>query len=161
MKKKLNIFCVLMLLLILAEIVIGVFVNFEENIQSFNQGMEDGMNGAEPIHYTPLGRVLVVVFGIPAFFGIVAAIIAFIRFIWNVNRDKVFVWQNVSMLRWTGWGIMVGYVYTLVMDFFHSIPLTKSFYEASDYFIFAIFCLIVAETFAIGLKLKEEQDLTI
>ena len=26
---------------------------------------------------------------------------------------------------------------------------------------FGVFCLIVAEVFAIGLKLKEEQDLTI
>jgi hypothetical protein len=160
MKKKLNLFCVLMLVLILAEIVIGVFVNFEENIQTFNQGMEGAQEG-EPINYTPLGRVLVVVFGVPAFFGIIAAIIAFIRFIWNVNRDKVFVWQNVSMLRWTGWGIMFGYAYSLVMEYFHNIPLTKSFYDASDYFIFAFFCLIVAEAFAVGLKLKEEQELTI
>jgi hypothetical protein len=37
----------------------------------------------------------------------------------------------------------------------------EAFDEAIGLMIFSVFNLIVAEAFAIGLKLKEEQDLTI
>ena len=41
------------------------------------------------------------------------------------------------------------------------IPADKIYNETMDDFIFSVFCLITAEVFVIGLKLKEEQDLTI
>ena len=83
------------------------------------------------------------------------------RFILNVNRDKVFVWQNVALLRWAGWGLLIPYIIIIVSELLNHVPIRQIYIEDSDSLIFGVFCLIMAEVFAIGLKLKEEQDLTI
>ena len=42
MKKKLNIFCVLMLVLMAAELIMGIVMNYAESAQAFRQGWEEG-----------------------------------------------------------------------------------------------------------------------
>ena len=42
MKKKLNVFCVLMLVLKAAQVIIGNVMSFGENAAAFRQGWEDG-----------------------------------------------------------------------------------------------------------------------
>ena len=83
------------------------------------------------------------------------------RFVLNVNRDKVFVWENVPLLRWTGWGLLISTVIIAVHDLVERIPADRIYNENMDDIIFSVFCLMMAEVFVIGLKLKEEQDLTI
>ena len=51
--------------------------------------------------------------------------------------------------------------YSDVYDLLHHVSLEQVYKEDTDNIILGVFCLIVAEVFAIGLKLKEEQDLTI
>jgi hypothetical protein len=107
-------------------------------------------------------------------FVIYAAIrgfISFVRFIINVNRDKIFVKENIPLLRWTGWGILIYNLFVLPSEminysmehgghqFMHS--LKYAYYRHEDAFILAIFCWIITEVFAIGIKLREEQELTI
>ena len=94
-------------------------------------------------------------------FLLIRSFLAFVRFILNVNRDKVFVWDNVPLLRWTGWGILIPIAVFSVYDLLVHVPADKIYNEGIDTFVFSLFCLIVAEVFAIGLKLKEENDLTI
>ena len=67
--------------------------------------------------------------------------------------------ENIA--RWTGWGILIPSVIFAAYDLLEHIPAEKVYNQTMDGFIFSLFCLIVAEVFAIGLKLKEEQDLTI
>lgn len=156
MKKQLNLFCVLILVLKAAQIIIGNVMSFGENAQAFKEGWEDG-GKAE----ANSGELLIVILGIACIFLIIRSLIAFIRFILNVNRDKVFVWENVPLLRWTGWGLLTATAIIAIHDLLEHIPIERIYNNSIDDFIFSVFCLIMAEVFIIGLKLKEEQDLTI
>jgi hypothetical protein len=156
MKKKLNLFCVLILVLKAAQIIIGNVMSFGENAQAFKEGWEDG-GKAE----ANSGDLLIGILGIACIFLIIRSLIAFVRFILNVNRDKVFVWENVPLLRWTGWGLLTATAIIAIHDLLEHIPVERIYNNSIDDFIFSVFCLIMAEVFIIGLKLKEEQDLTI
>jgi len=160
MKKKLNIFCVLMLVLMAAEVIMGIIMNYSESAQAFRQGWEDGSKGAAGSQGSSVD-ILSVVLGLIAIYLIIRAFVSFIRFILNVNCDKVFVWDNVRLLRWTGWGILVSGLIVSFYDMMEGFPMEKIYDNVIDDLIFSVFSLIVAEVFAIGLKLKEEQDLTV
>ena len=162
MKKKLNVFCVLLLVLKAAQIIIGNVMGFGENVQAFQQGWEEG-GKADVTTATGFGGELLIVFGgLACLFLIIRSLIAFVRFVLNVNRDKVFVLKNVSLLRSTGWRLLIAMVLCVPMELIlMGTKLETVFDEYVDPIIFSVFCLIIAEAFAIGLKLKEEQDLTI
>ena len=154
MKKRLNIFCVLMLLL-MATMVVMTFVT---GADAFQEGWNAGRN-AEPAN--TWGSLLGF---IAEMFAIVAALvsfISFIRFILNVNRNKVFVWENVNLLRLTACGLMILAVVATCDELYSGCSFVEVYDHFFDAFLFGVFNLIIAEVFAIGLKLKEEQDLTI
>ena len=111
----------------------------------------------------PYTNLLLIILGFVVIYFGIRATVSFIRFILNVNRDKVFIWENVRLLRWTGWGFLVAILCMSVHDLIVHVPLEKIYqdYSPMSDFTFGVFCLIVAEVFAIGLKLQEEQDLTI
>ena len=158
MKKKLNIFCVLLLVLMAAQFVVSFVYLSGDMSQAFREGWQDGHSETNSI--TAKEGIMAIV-ALIAGIGSVCSIIAFIRFILNVNRDKVFVWKNVSLLRWTGWGLLVYCVGAIVIRLFTTGSFCEAFLDHGDRLCTCIFYLIVAEVFAIGLKLKEEQDLTI
>ena len=154
MKKRLNIFCVLMLLL-MATMVVMTFVT---GADAFQEGWNAGRN-AEPAN--TWGSLLGF---IAEMFAIVAALvsfISFIRFILNVNRNKVFVWENVNLLRLTACGLMILAVVATCDELYSGCSFVDVYDHFFDAFLFGVFNLIIAEVFAVGLKLKEEQDLTI
>ena len=154
MKKRLNFFCVLMLLL-MATMVVMTFVT---GADAFQEGWEAGRN-AEPAN--TWGTLLEF---FAEMFAIVAALvsfISFIRFILNVNRNKVFVWENVNLLRLTACGLMILAVVAAGDELYTGCSMVEVYEHFFDAFIFGVFNLIVAEVFAVGLKLQEEQDLTI
>lgn len=161
MKKKLNLFCVLILVLKAAQIVIGNVMSFGENAQAFKQGWEDGGKPGADTDTGFWGELFIVILGLACIFLIIRSLIAFVRFILNVNRDKVFVLENVPLLRWTGWGLLSATVMIVIYDLVEHTPVDRIYNETMDDFIFSVFCLIMAEVFMIGLKLQEEQDLTI
>jgi hypothetical protein len=84
-----------------------------------------------------------------------------VRFILNVNHGEVFTWANVDLLRTVGWCIVVPtiIVFAIMSPDFDN--LWDSWAEAIGVVAEGIFILIMAEAFAIGMKLKEEQELTI
>ena len=163
MKRRLNIFCVLMLVLIAAQIIIEFCLGLSESAQAFKQGWEDGGKEGATLTYGWEMNLLLIIFAIAVVYFGIRATVSFIRFILNVNRDKVFIWENVRLLRWTGWGFLIAILCMSVHDLIVHIPLEKIYndYAPMSDLTFGVFCLIVAEVFAIGLKLKEEQDLTI
>ena len=91
----------------------------------------------------------------------IASFACFFRFILNVNRNEVFVWDNVLMLRLTGICLMVVVLLISLNELLNGNTFTEVYNDYFDMLIFCMFSLIVAETFAVGLRLKEEQDLTI
>lgn len=154
MKKRLNFFCVLMLLL-MATMVVMTFVT---GADAFQEGWEAGRN-AEP---TNTWAHLIEFFA--EMFAVVAALvsfISFIRFILNVNRNQVFVWENVNLLRLTACGLMILALVAAGDELYTGCSFVEVYDHFFDAFIFGVFNLIISEVFAIGLKIKEEQDLTI
>lgn len=102
----------------------------------------------------------------------IVAVVLFVKFIISINRSCIFEWVNVRRLRWMGTALVLSFTCS-------AIPFATAFYELSGVFqvsgysltiygaissltlVLGLMSLIVAEVFAIGLKMKEEQDLTI
>ena len=124
--------------------------------------------------------IVMVLIAVPLILGL----LAFWKFVIHINEDEIFVKKNYILLRWTGNGILL---YNVLLIPFHLLadninknlminstaPFTSNggqiqllhlkdgmFHDGYVLF-FAFFCLIIAEAFAIGIKLKEEQELTI
>lgn len=102
---------------------------------------------------------------------LVTAVVMFILLILNINRSRIFEWKNVRLLRWLGVLFTLSFVCELLPQMMNYSGL-KELFALNNYMIsplevkvtnllLGISCLIVAEIFAIGLRLKEEQDLTI
>ena len=75
--------------------------------------------------------------------------------------------ENIPLLRWSGWGLL----YAIIIEFpailinqrmeNKPVSLTSAFEQKYDAILLAILLLIIAEVFVIGIKLREEQELTI
>lgn len=154
MKTKLNCFCILLLVLMVASFVMTCLGGADD----FSKGWNEGANAHESMGaYTVFCMFTILICTLVALY----AVACFIRFILCVNQGEVFTWDNVSLLRITGWCyVIVPTVIVAVMT-----PETDNLIEAWGACVGGaaqgIFILIMAEAFAIGLKLKEEQDLTI
>jgi hypothetical protein len=161
MKKKMNFFCLLMFVVLIANFVVGVVLGFSDGAQAFMQGWEEGRTHPYTYHHGFWGDASLILLLFVIIFVGLYALACFIRFIRNVNRDQVFTWENVSLLRWSGWGLLGIEVAMILFDAIEGFSFSYIYQEDTSDLIFGVFILIVAEAFAIGLKLKEEQDLTI
>ncbi len=112
------------------------------------------------------------IFGFIGMISVIVALVYFIQVIVSINKSIIFDWKNVKHLRIMGYALLVSFFCVAIpplMDMYavkQSISLDKyiinpTFLENIKDLFLALGCFIVAETFAIGLKLKEEQDLTI
>ena len=112
-----------------------------------------------------------VISGLLAVFAIIASTVLFIQLIVAINKSDIFNWKNVRRLRWLGVALLLNFLS-------EAVPALMNDYELSSVFslsgysmetsidsvmlvILGLVSLIVGEVFAIGLKMKEEQDLTI
>ena len=101
----------------------------------------------------------------------ISALIIFVMLILSINKSQIFEWKNVRRLRWLGSLLIMSFVFYLIPQVVNYWGLKEVF--ALEHYIIAplalqttdlllgLGCLIVAETFAIGLKMKEEQELSI
>ena len=158
MKRRLNVLCIVMLSLLLIQVVLSFAFSIDDMISGFSEGYRDGqthsMGKIEALCALPI-CIAVICLSVHSF-------VSFVKFILNVNRDQVFTLKNVSLLRSTGWRSLIAMVLCVPMELIlMGTKLETVFDEYVDPIIFSVFCLIIAEAFAIGLKLKEEQDLTI
>ena len=154
MKKRLNIFCVLMLLLMATQVV----MTFVTGADAFMEGYNAGQNAGAVHTWAHLLEFIAEMFAVVA---ALVSFISFIRVILNVNRNKVFVWENVNLLRLTACGLMILAVIASCDELYTGCSFVEVYDHFFDAFLFGVFNLIVAEVFAVGLKLQEEQDLTI
>ncbi len=154
MKKKLNFFCVLMLLLMIAH----VTLSFVQGADDFARGWEEGAANNSTLSWS---EFLFGILGLATVGAFILSFACFVRFILNVNRNEVFVWDNVWCLRITAIGLSFGVLVFSAYTIIEGANVIEAFEEDMAILIFAVFNLIVAEAFAVGLKLKEEQELTI
>ena len=161
MKKYLNVLCFVMLVLMAADLVMPFIADGSEMAESFREGWEDGRQARTQSPFNSIVEVVMFIVGIPVFFVAIASFVSFVRFILNVNRDEVFVWNNVPLLRWAGWGLLASDVWMVVFGLLSQEPVAKVCMENSMGIIMGVFILMMAEVFSIGLKMKEEQDLTV
>ncbi len=101
-----------------------------------------------------------------------AALVTFILFVRNINKNRIFMPLNIRLLRVVGWCLLAAGVIATADGCYDIYEATQEFSlsgYAVDYgsaasisgIIFGLFSLVMAEAFAIGLKLKEDQELTI
>ena len=100
------------------------------------------------------------------------AIILFIRLVISINKSDIFKWRNVRRLRLLGLALIVSFC-TALLPAYLTLKSVREVFSVRGYelnlsdmvntttLVLGISTLIVAEVFAIGLKMKEEQDLTI
>ncbi|MGN0311096.1 MAG: DUF2975 domain-containing protein [Bacteroides sp.] len=103
---------------------------------------------------------------------LIKATLFFIRLIVDINRSLIFCWKNVSRLRRLGILLLVSFGCNFLSEYLN-LQVMQEVFELPGYAIsmrealsvtipvLGLCALIVAEVFAIGLKMKEEQDLTI
>lgn len=100
------------------------------------------------------------------------AIVLFIRLIISINKSDIFNWRNVRRLRYMGAALILGFSCLFLVAYLGYRSATEVFSLRGYDLIFSdlvditmlvlgLCSLIVGEVFAIGLKMKEEQDLTI
>lgn len=167
MKKKLNSYCILLMS------ICGVLLSFnmtDRISECYNIG-----KGMYHITDTPV-RITQMVIWVIDLNILLAAGILFILVIRNINRGIVFDWSNIRLFRSTGIVLGVHFLLSTAINYinYYLLPplanntageLMPTFYKGyvTDYpaLIAMLFILIISEVFAIGLRLQEEQELTI
>lgn len=105
-------------------------------------------------------------------FAILTAIVIFILLIVSINKSNIFNWKNVRRLRWLGGALILSFICSVIPMCLTSSMLSDVFsikgysLHLSEFIsitnlVLGLSALLVAEVFAIGLRMKEEQDLTI
>ncbi len=100
------------------------------------------------------------------------ALVLFVRLMISINRYDIFTWRNVRRLRLLGLALLLSFACELLTAWLGLRELGEVFslrgyeFSLSDMveritLVLGLCSLIVGEVFAIGLRLKEEQDLTI
>lgn len=100
------------------------------------------------------------------------AIYVFVRLIISMNKSVIFDWKNVRRLRMLGISLIVCFVCEVITIYITSLALSDVF-SVKGYslhlselttitnLVLGLTALIVGEVFAIGLRIKEEHELTI
>ena len=143
--------------MLLILMVVGMVIACLAGVSDFKRGFADGVNATTSTSSdVVIGLVVLASFVVYAY-----AFACFVRFILRVNHGEVFTWTNVDLLRTVGWCIVVTTTVMCSVISFSSINLWDTWTDGISIITDGIFILIMAEAFSIGLKLKEEQDLTI
>lgn len=214
MKTKLNIYCLLIFAVIIAELAMATDVMFSGMI-SANKTIEyNGRTGKAvniyrvvslipneityrnaititdsmtkktykawptrlniPVEGKPdlTGSIVPIISGIALLALGIITLVSFIRFVLNINHNRIFTKKNTKHLKRIGWCmILIGMLATLKycndayasMQTFsltgYSLDYSSAVYTGT--LLFGLFSLVIAEAFAIGVKMKEEQELTI
>lgn len=220
MKKRLNILCLLVMLVLSYSVFEQLYYIVQTAAPAFEAGFEAGVEGRDvkaeserlgnmqPValmpsslpafpdsvlnaktgEYVPAiyAQMIVSVKTNPSFwqklilkimafaniFATVFAIYIFFRVIISINKSVIFDWKNVRRLRWVGGSLILAFICSLTTIAITSCNLSDVFALEGYAFSFSelvsitslllgLSALIVGEVFAIGLRMKEEQELTI
>ena len=195
MKRRLNILCLVVMLVLSYSVLEQGYYIFLGAKMGAQTGLELGKKGSDiaayneksrsyvPAAYSSLmvsvdshdsvGKVVAKYLLIYLHLGFsLWAVVLFIRLIISINKSDIFNWRNVRRLRRLGMALVVSFCCTFAssyLDFIgidtvfslHGYELSLSELVSTTTLVLGLCSLIVGEVFAIGLKMKEEQDLTI
>ena len=147
--KKINVFCVLVLALMLVDFVVDFFLN------TSNAGVELKLK----LENESFGFLLFAfIFSLVALGAVMVAIVSFVKFVLNVNRNEVFTEKNVKLIRKYGYCALLCGLFLIFLTFFF---VGRGFWEAVSDGLDALgegfFALLTAEVFCIGMKLQENH----
>lgn len=215
MKKKLNILCLLICIVVAADVIFTAGVAVNASIKAYQSAASDNQPAAaqdngvltlsliptdvnhksafkakdevsgKTIEAWPIAMIVPGNFnhgwlyylitglgGVAVVVGGICSVVAFVRFIINVNRGEVFTTKTVKLLRTIGRMFLLACLGNMMISLCDTGAAMSNF-RLEGYMInyaevvpfseivYAVFTLIIAEAFAIGLKMKEEQELTI
>ena len=137
--KKINVFCVLVLALMLIDLIVDMFFNTSDvsikiDLTSYSTGM----------------LLLFLCIALITLGAVVVAIISFIKFILNVNRNEVFTDKNIKLIRKYGFCLLICGVCTMFMTSFVGYGYWQAVVEGLDALGEGFFSLLIAEVFCIG-----------
>jgi len=115
-----------------------------------------------------LGKLFSGIFIIACF---IMVVFNFLKIIIAVNKSVIFEWINVKRLRRMGIGFVLMFVVSSISAFiqnntvlklfeFENYKIVNSSYDGGILFL-GIITFLIAEIFAVGLRLREDQELTI
>lgn len=148
MKQYMNFLCVLILVLTFVDLVVGFFFTGDHAVS-----LKD-LNSFSLDNLICLVIVCMVILGAG-----VMSFVYFIKFILNVNRNKVFTEKNISLLR--KYGVCALLIGVCIIILSVSVITGNSFTDALSDGISAlgegVFALLMGEVFGVGLKLKAQD----
>jgi hypothetical protein len=142
--KKINVFCVLVLALMLVDFVVDFFLN------TSNAGVELKLK----LENESFGFLLFAfIFSLVALGAVMVAIVSFVKFVLNVNRNEVFTEKNVKLIRKYGYCALLCGLFLIFLTFFF---VGRGFWEAASDGLDALgegfFALLMAEVICKGMK---------
>ena len=145
--KKINVFCVLVLALMLIDLVVDLFLNNSEASIKVVFEKDD------------IATLLFALFvSLTALGAIAVAIVSFVKFVLNVNRNQVFVEKNVKLIRKYGYcAVLVG-VCSMILTAFVGYGFWHAVVDSLDALCEGFFALLMGEVFCIGMKLQDGKN---
>lgn len=153
------------------------FLNFQDSVYNTKSGeyvpaFYTQMGVSLPVHENAWAMVASILSTYVYMFAAISAFIIFIFIIVSVNKSNIFTWKNVSRLRWLGGLLIISFIGSVIPHIITYATFSAEFamkgYSLSLDDLFSVLTLalglvsyVFAEIFAIGLRMKEEQDLTI
>ncbi len=140
--KKINVFCVLVLAVMLVDFVVDLFLN------------TSNANVELKLENEPFGFLLfTLIFLLVAFGAALVAIVSFVKFVLNVNRNEVFIEKNVKLIRKYGYCALYCGLFLIYLTFFF---VGHGFWDAVSDGLDALgegfFALLMAEVIYQGMK---------
>lgn len=137
--KKINVFCVLVLALMLIDLVVDLFFATSDRTVVLNLENES------------LGSLLFILFvALLALGAVVVAIFSFVKFILNVNRNEVYTERNIKQIRKYGYSALVCGVCIMYLTIFFGEGFWNAVLDGVDALGEGFFALLMAEIFCIG-----------
>ncbi|WP_280746483.1 MULTISPECIES: DUF2975 domain-containing protein [unclassified Parabacteroides] len=155
MKKRLNIYCVW---LITACIIALLSNHWDTAMWCYNLG-----KGTVSINFDSPWELSKIALWALDLNIILFAGILFVIIIRNINNSVVFEWMNIRFFRFTAFALFIHFILSSATNMVEIWGIQGGIGDPIDYYalVITLFVLVIAEVFAIGLRLKEEQELTI
>ena len=148
--KKINVFCVLVLALMLIDLVVDLFFSTSDATIEVNLDKES------------LGSLLFVLFvALVALGTIVVAIVSFVKFVLNVNRNEVFTEKNIKLIRKYGYCALLCGLCMMYLTSFIGYGFWDAVVDGLDALGEGFFALLIGEVFGIGMKLQDGKNAVI
>ena len=171
MKKRLNLICLGIVLAVLVSMSF-LFSTFYYGFKAGIDAYEQGAAGVENEKADATDSIFLSLLDWMVIICCIYAIVQFVKMIRNIHRNIIFDWANVKRLRRLGLSLILCFCCSLVTFAINNHLVSQvislkdcdfsiAFQFSDPTLLIGFTSLLFAEIFAIGLRLKEENDLTI